>query len=217
MFSYVIWLFSVAVIYLIVLRSLGVIGGSAGALPVYVVIAAAVLSLIYCAETIIGAIAGLSPKVQSSRRLRDAVIRELQSIGKFDSVCDVGSGFGGMCGRIARAFPSARVSGIEIMPMPFMMSKIARFFGWIPRRVEFYFGDFFARVKKSGGFDVGVAYQLPSVAKRMESEIMNKFNILIVLDFPLPNVVPVRKIKLHHDFLGRHWMFVYKSDRNHKQ
>jgi hypothetical protein len=209
MFSWVAWLFSVAVVYLALLWGVGVFGGPANAHSLYIVIVIAVLSLLYCAEMIVGAIIGLAPKVQSSRRLRDAVVRELGKMD-FNSVCDIGSGFGGMCERVARAFPSARVFGIEIMPMPFIMSIVARFFGLIPRRVNFKLGNFFSRVKKSDGFDVGISYQLPNASKRVESEIMDKFKILIVLDFPLPNRAPTRKIKLHRDFLGQHWLYVYE-------
>jgi hypothetical protein len=179
-------------------------------LVLFTLLIVAILEFWYVGEIIVGALNGTAPKVPSGRRLRAAVVRELDGID-FHSVCDVGSGFGGMCGRIARAFPSANVSGIEIMPMPYFMSKIARFFRSIPRRVRFYLGDCFARIKKSDGFDVGIFYQLPRMSTRVESEIMDKFKILIVLDFPLPNSAPMKKVKLHKDLLGQHWLYVYKT------
>jgi hypothetical protein len=170
-------------------------------------IAVAALYL-YVAEIAIAAIAGLPPKVKSGKRMREAVVRELRGMD-FQTVFDAGSGFGGMCGRIARAFPNARVVGAELMPMPFVMSKIAQVAGLIPRRVRFRLADMFSFAERSDGFDVGTFYQLPGMMKRVESEIMGKFKVLMVLDFPLPNARPAKKRELHRDLLGQHWLYVY--------
>ncbi|MDR3208607.1 MAG: class I SAM-dependent methyltransferase [Rickettsiales bacterium] len=169
----------------------------------------AIACYLYLFEVFFAMITGFPPKVNSVRKMRDAVIRELKRMD-FYSVCDAGSCFGGMCGRIARAFPSSQVLGIEIMPIPFVMSKIAQLIGLIPRRVRFQLGDFFACVKKSDGFDVGIFYQFPRTMERVESEIIDKFKVMLVLDFPLPNIKPIRKIKLHRDFLKmQHYLYVY--------
>jgi precorrin-6B methylase 2 len=148
---------------------------------------------------------GYSPKVQSSRKLRAAVIAELKK-HNFKNILDFGSGFGGMCGEIAKNFPDAKVTGIEIMPTPFIISKLFQ----RSRNVKILMKDAFDFVKKSDGFDVGVFYQMPSIMKRAKEEIAHKFKIMIVLDFPLPNKKPTKAIKLHDDFMGQHRLYVYK-------
>jgi 2-polyprenyl-3-methyl-5-hydroxy-6-metoxy-1,4-benzoquinol methylase len=167
-------------------------------------------ALWYWAETLAGMAANIAPRVWSSRRLRDGVMLELHGM-KFESVCDLGSGWGGMCGRIAREFPSAAVRGFEIMPMPFAWSKVMRLLGLIPRRADFTRGDFFSLIKNGNGFDVCVCYQVRRNMPRIESELMDKFKVLLVLDFPLPNAQPAKKIKLHHDSLGQHYLYVYEK------
>ncbi|MCL2331783.1 MAG: hypothetical protein FWC61_04575 [Proteobacteria bacterium] len=151
-----------------------------------------------------------APEVPSSAHLRAAVISEIRKhYSDAKTVLDIGSCYGGMARIIARNFPKMRVLGTERMPLPFTFSKIARIF-WREKNVNFRFGDAFRFIKKSDGYDIGTAYLLTPMMPRVES-VADKFRVLLVLDFPLPNRRPTRKFKLHKDLLGQHWLYVYEN------
>ena len=82
-----------------------------------------------------------APELPSGQKLRDAVIAEIRSrYPDAGTAVDIGSGWGGMARRMAREFPKMQVTGIELMPLSFACSWLARlFFG--PRNCRLVRGD----------------------------------------------------------------------------
>ncbi len=170
-----------------------------------------VASFSFGIDFLISRIFNVAPEVPSSRRLRNAVINEIKNnYADKKSVIDIGSCYGGLARKIARNFRNMDVTGVEKMPMPCLVSKMAD--AWcigVPNS-KTRFGDAFKFIKKSDGFDIGVTYLLRPMMGQVE-ELRDKFDVLIVMDFPLPNIEPTRKIKLHFDLLGQHWLYVYEK------
>ena len=166
-----------------------------------------IIILTYGVEQIVKAIRKLPPPVPSVKKLRDSVVKQIMiEIPDAKTILDVGSGWGGMTRRIAKEFPCAKVSGVEIMPTPYVYSIIM---GAFFKNIKYFFGDAY-KFLKNKKFDVGVAYLLTSAMKNVEKYKSN-FKFLFILDFPLPKTSPYKKIKLHKDFLGQHWLYVYKN------
>jgi 16S rRNA A1518/A1519 N6-dimethyltransferase RsmA/KsgA/DIM1 with predicted DNA glycosylase/AP lyase activity len=43
------------------------------------------------------------------------------------NIYDCGSGWGGLCSKLSKAFPNAQITGIEISPIPFLVSYLNPF------------------------------------------------------------------------------------------
>ena len=168
-------------------------------------------------ETGISFFSKTAPSLPSQRKMRKAVANEItKHYGNAKTVLDIGSGWGGMARGIARILPGARVIGIEKFLLPFSYSFII----WIlfgPRNARFFMGDAFKFINREKGkgngnydFDIGIAYLLTPMMPKVE-KVMDKFKVLITLDFPLPNASATRTIKLHKDHLGQHYLYVYEN------
>jgi SAM-dependent methyltransferase len=156
------------------------------------------------------------PFVASDRILRRATV---QVINRFcpnvKTVCEIGSGYGGLARFVARKC-GAYVVALENMPFTCFVAKIGAL---LPGdgRVKNIREDAFKYLKNGGqSFDVGVAYLGPVVNARLVG-VMPCFKILIVLDVPIPYVEPVAVIDVGRGFTryGRlkfpHKLFVYKN------
>ncbi len=166
--------------------------------------------LFFCIDFFIAATFKLPPEVPSARLSRQAVINEIKKYySDKKSLVDIGSGWGGLVFGLAREFPKMFITGVEMMPQPFIVSVISKFFKRI-RNAKIVFGDAVKYVRKNKHFDICVAYQLTSVMGRIE-KLKDKFDVMLVLDFPLPNTVPTRSIKLHKDMLGQHYLYIYEN------
>lgn len=169
-----------------------------------------IVVLFYGAGLIVCAFLNIAPPVPSSRRLRAAVADYIsREYPNARTILDIGSGGGVLATTIAKTMPNAKITGVEMMPMPYLESL---FRGMSVSNLKFVFGDVFKFLKKNPQrFDIGVSYLLP-VEMKSVAEFVSRFDVLVVLDFKLPDdVVPAQKIKLHHDFLGQHWLYVYKK------
>ncbi|MBN1281954.1 MAG: class I SAM-dependent methyltransferase [Alphaproteobacteria bacterium] len=174
-------------------------------LVIFVVFDIVILS--YGIEQIVRIIRKLPPPVPSAKKLRNAVVQEIRSeFPNAKTILDIGSGWGGMTRKISRHFPGVSVTGIELMPTPYIYSVVA---GVFFKNVKYVFGDAF-KFLENKKFDIGVAYLLTRTMPEVEKYLSN-FNLLLVLDFPLPNTTPYKIIKLHKDFLGQHRLYVYKN------
>ncbi len=151
----------------------------------------------------------VAPEVPSTKYMRGAVLDAInKEMPGVKSIVDIGSGWGGMVRMLARRFPNASVTGIEIMPTPYVCSWLSVAFY---KNVKIVFGNAFKYLgAMNGKADVGIAYLLTPMMHDVE-RYLPKFKILMVLDFPLPNTKPVRKVKLHRDRLGQHWLYIYKN------
>jgi len=136
------------------------------------------------------------PFVPSAYVLRHAVVDEiLQNWPLTKTVCDIGSGYGGLARYVSRRC-GVNVVALENMPFTFFIAQIAGLFGGA--RVTNIYCDAFEYLKQYDGvFDVGVAYLGPGVNNRL-IDVMDKFRVLIVLDVPIPNVKPVRVVDVGH-------------------
>ncbi|MCL2018039.1 MAG: class I SAM-dependent methyltransferase [Alphaproteobacteria bacterium] len=149
-----------------------------------------------------------APQLPSQKKLRDAVIGEINSCYPNEhTIMDIGSGWGGMVRRIARKFPKMRVTGIELMPLAFCCSWLS----WLilgPKNARFMMGNAIKCISNGMSADIAICYSGTSLMKEF-APLADKFKIVLALDFPLPGHVPVRTIKLHKDHLGQHMLYVY--------
>lgn len=168
-----------------------------------------VFILLFGIEQIIRVKKRLAPEVPSSFKLRNSIAKQiLIEYPNVKTVFDIGSGWGTLGRSIARKICKARVTGAEMMPTPYIYSSMRHMF---IKNVKFVFGDAFKYLKKTDKiFDVGVVYLLTPEMGHVE-KVLDKFKVLITADFPLPNTKPIKIIKLHKDFLGQHFLYVYKS------
>ena len=160
-------------------------------------------------EQLLCAFRKIAPKVPSGRQLRVAVAEQIAiEMPDVKSIIDVGSGWGTMVRTVAKKFPNAKVYGIEFMPSAYVYSVVRGLFVW---NAKLIFGNAFKYLEQTDKkFDVGITYLLPSEMNDVK-KFMAKFKMLFVLDFPLPDVTPIKKIKLNKNALGQHWLYVYKS------
>lgn len=170
-----------------------------------------VFIIIWSIEVGIAFFRGIPPELPSGRKMRRAVAAEIKKhYADKKSVLDIGSGFGGMALKIARTFPDMCVAGVERMPFAYFCSRVFIFF-------HFRFNLTIRRQKFSTfiqdkNFDIGVSYSGPGLMKEVEAVLAaGKFKVVLSVDFPLPNTVPVRTIPLHRDRLGQHVLYVYEN------
>lgn len=152
-----------------------------------------------------------APQLPSERKLRDAVVSEIRKhYPDARTAIDIGSGWGGMARRIAREFPNMRVVGVELMPLAFACSRLARLFLG-PRNCRFVMGDAikYAARAKNKQFDIAVCYSGDRLMKAV-APLAGRFKVVLSLDFPMPGKKAARVIKLHKDRLGQHMLYVYK-------
>jgi hypothetical protein len=164
---------------------------------------------LYGAGLLISAFGRIAPPVHSGHRLRKAIADYIANeYPDAKTVMDIGSGWGTMVRAVAKRFPNAAVTGVEIMPVPYLYSIIRCAF---VKNTKIFFGNVFKYLKKTDKkFNIGITYLLTTEMKDVEKFLM-RFDVLLVLDFCLPDVKPTEKIKLHKDILGQHRLYVYKK------
>jgi len=121
---------------------------------------------------------------------------------------DMGSGWGAMMRAMGRAFPKAKITGLEFLFAPYIYSVICGIFN---QNQKYKLCDMWKYLDKTGEkFDVGVSFLLDIQMGQME-KYMDRFKLFISIDFPLPNMKPYKKIKLHRERFAQHWLYVYKK------
>ncbi len=110
---------------------------------------------------------------------------------------DIGSGLGDMPMHIAKSSPSSRVEGIEIAPLPWLISVLRAKF----RRsgVSFKLGDY--RALNFAHYDVIFAYLSPAAMLALWDKAkleMRPGSLLISLEFDIPGVQPSHCIQSEH-------------------
>jgi hypothetical protein len=160
-------------------------------------------------DVFINTVSGRAPSISTRCKNRDAVVRQIvKEIPNAKTILDIGSGWGAMVKTVARALPNAQVLGIEIMPTPYIYSLFRCLF---VRNARFRMGNVFKFLaRRDDNFDVGIAYLLTPEMTKVE-KLLSRFKVLLAVDFPLPNVKPYKKVKLHRDFFIQHWLYVYRS------
>ncbi|HSH71421.1 MAG TPA: class I SAM-dependent methyltransferase [Methylophilaceae bacterium] len=105
------------------------------------------------------------------------------------SMIDIGSGLGDMSMHIAKARPNSRVEGIEIAPLPWVISYVRAFM----RRssAAFKLGDY--RELDFANYDVIFAYLSPAAMLALwqkASAEMQPGSMLVSLEFEIPGITP---------------------------
>lgn len=154
------------------------------------------------------------PFVASPRHLRRAVVREIKThYPNAKTLCDIGSGYGGLMRYITRRCP-VYATGLENMPMSVFWARVLTGITK-SRRACTIWCDAFEYLDACDGFDIAVAYLGPGVNDTL-ARYIKKFRVLIVLDVPISNIKPTRVIDVGHGHTryGRkkfpHKLFIYE-------
>ncbi len=134
------------------------------------------------------------PFVASSRCHKRAVVAQIKRFyPNAKNVVEVGSGLGGLARYVAR-HTNANVHALENMPACVCISKI---FDWVwPTKSETIWCDAFEWLgKKENKYDVAIAYLEPVLTKKLVKYKKN-IKVLISLNFEIPELKPVRVVKL---------------------
>ncbi|MBR7798811.1 class I SAM-dependent methyltransferase [Undibacterium sp. FT137W] len=128
------------------------------------------------------------PYYPSKSSLILPLVRLIQS-DKEIKVIDIGSGMGGLAISLARELPFATVVGIEIAPLPWLISRIHAIAA--RSRAKFILGNFYNVNFRE--FDVVFCYlspaAMPAVWDRVKSEMRNG-SLFLSFEFIVPDVQP---------------------------
>ena len=109
-------------------------------------------------------------------------------------VLDIGSGLGGLAMYLARECPHAQCSGIELAPLPWLLSALLATLKKSPAR--FKYGDY--QAVNLSEYDVVFAYlspaAMPDLWHKAEQE-MRAGSLLISYEFDIPGVTPKLQIQ----------------------
>jgi len=155
-----------------------------------------------------------APEIPSGSKLRAAIVKEIRSYYKnAKTAIDIGACYGGMARYVAQSFPKMQVHGVEKMPVPYLISRVLKFFRG-PENMHLHFGDGIRFLKKSEKFDIGITWLLSCMMGRVET-VSDRVGVLLVLDFPMPNRKPTRVVELHTSMLLRrgfkHKLYIYEN------
>lgn len=155
------------------------------------------------------------PFVASSAKLRRTIVDEInRNYPEYKTVCEIGSGYGGMARAVSRKC-GVRVWALENMPFTYAVARVLDFITGA-HRVNTLRVDAFEWLKEYDGvFDIGIAYLGPGVNDRL-LDYRDKFRVLLVLDVPVSDITPTRTIDIGGGYTryGRtkypHKLFVYE-------
>ncbi len=168
------------------------------------------IEYVYC-----GAIRHQPPLVSSPKKLRKQVVCEIAlNYPDAKNICELGSGFGGLARMIA-CKTNANVYALENMPFAVFISKACDFLLQCKNNKTIYC-DAFNWLEDTGvHFDIAIAYLGPNVTPKIK-KYRKKIDVLISLDFEIPELAPKRVIKLKHGYTKYkkikypHRIFVYE-------
>ncbi len=128
------------------------------------------------------------PYFPSGKRAWDAVAALLPP-DRALSVIDIGSGLGGLVLDLARRRPDSRFVGIELAPLPWLVSRLRA--AWCGNRVRFVRGDY--ERLDLGNYDVVFAYLSPAAMDalwRKASAEMRPGALLLSYEFDIAAKAP---------------------------
>lgn len=126
------------------------------------------------------------PFYASGRAAWDAIVQELP-VGPL-RVIDIASGMGGLAANIARRRRDCEVEGIELAPLPWLVSRLRQMLG---APVYFHRGDY--RRVDLGNYDVVIAYLSPAAMPAlwdMACAQMRPGSLLLSHEFNIPGMPP---------------------------
>ena len=109
-------------------------------------------------------------------------------------VADLGCGWGGMTTRLARAYPDAHITGYEMSPVPYFISRLrGAFFG---KRINTLQANFFKA--DLSGFDVVFCYLSPAHMEQLKSQLatLKKGSLVVTCSFPIIGWIPIETVKI---------------------
>lgn len=132
------------------------------------------------------------PYYPSSRAVWRAVLAELPQ-GRALRVIDIGSGLGGFTLHLAAARPESEVTGIELAPLPWLLSRLRAAVSG--SRARFVRGDY--EQLDFAGYDLVFAYlspaAMPALWRKAERE-MRPGSLLASYEFEIPAAEGVKTI-----------------------
>ncbi|WP_309566524.1 class I SAM-dependent methyltransferase [Methylobacillus flagellatus] len=121
-------------------------------------------------------------------------VKELVPADRPVGVLDIGSGMGGLVMYLARERTNARCAGIELAPLPWLISVLSAFLKKSP--ASFKYGDY--QAVNLSEYDVVFAYlspaAMPDVWLKAKKE-MQAGSLLISYEFEIPGVAPKLQIQ----------------------
>ena len=154
------------------------------------------------------------PMVSSANVLRKEVLRQITTHYKnAKTICDFGSGFGGLTRLIAKN-TNAAVYGLENMPFSVFISKLLDLF-YKTNNKTIWCNAFEYMKTTTMKFDVVIAYLGPDTTKKL-LKYKNKMHVLILLDFDIKGKKPTRIIDIgygstiYHGKFYPHKLFIYE-------
>lgn len=155
------------------------------------------------------------PFVPSRKKSRVAVVKQINTYYKnAENIVEVGSGFGGLARYVAKN-TNANVIALENMLFSATVSKFLDVVSF-SRRNKTIWCDAFKYLKNTNKkFDVALAYLGPDYTYLLK-KYADKIDVLISLDFEIPDMKPVRIHDLKSGYVlynGKkypHKLFVYE-------
>lgn len=142
--------------------------------------------LVMCLALNIGALSDRVPYFPSGRRTWARVLRHVPR-DRIVRVADIGCGFGGMCFAVSAARPLARVTGVEISPVLWIVCAVRRL---LTRAAPVFVLSDYRRVDLAG-FDVVFAYLSPAAMPDLWRKALDEMapgSVLLSFEFCIPDV-----------------------------
>lgn len=131
----------------------------------------------------------------SAPQTRKAIINDIrlhQGIDNHLNIYDLGSGWGGLCRKLASSFPKASIIGYEISPIPFIISKIKWRKNYAIKRANIF------KINITNA-DIIICYLSPTHMKQLERDIQaraKKGAVFYSQGFPFPTIQPEKVIEI---------------------
>ncbi len=149
-------------------------------IPSWIIVAAALALLLVYIPTFWTRV----PFYPTSLPMYEVILEQLPENEPFSFV-DLGCGFGSLLVFLAKKRPLGRFAGVEISPLPFLVSKVRGFFSG--GRIEIAFADFWKLDLRS--YDYVYAFLAPppmaDLWEKCRGE-MKKGGMLLINSFPVP-------------------------------
>jgi hypothetical protein len=113
-------------------------------------------------------------------------------------ILEIGSGLGNFAIRIAHLRPESIVQGIEIAPLPWLISRVQA--KLLSSPVQFRLGSY--EKVNFGNYDLVFAYLSPAAMPRLWEKVLREMNadsLLISHEFPVPDILETQKISFSAD------------------
>ena len=137
------------------------------------------------------------PLVSSNKYERYLAVEQIKTkYPNAKNICEIGSGFGGLARKIARANRGANVYALENMPFSAFVSKVMDRLTYCKNNKTIW-GDAFEYLDNTDvKFDIAVAYLGSDVTQKIK-KYKNKIRVFISLDFELNGIKPNRVIDVN--------------------